>query len=194
MNVIFTRSALAVVAVAPVAPPDLASVARSRAAGGARPDLAHPAADRRPPNGKPATLEGLSHERPRRVSRQSSFVGGGRPAWALRPRAWQVGTSKPCRRRFMGPRPRSILPRAIHVALENILERRSCRFQTKLHLFKKKLGLALDRRVDDLARGGVEWRKARHEYRIAMPRHRRLCSVSQSRRIAPVTAQICGIM
>src|SRR4051812_49851752 len=41
--------------------------------------------------------------------------------------------------------------RAVHIALEDILQRRSRRLQAKLHLLQDQLGLPLDRSMDDRA-------------------------------------------
>src|SRR6185295_1084405 len=46
--------------------------------------------------------------------------------------------------------------RAVHIALEDILQRCSRRLQAKLHLLQDKLGLPLDRSMDDGAGVGVE--------------------------------------
>jgi hypothetical protein len=57
--------------------------------------------------------------------------------------------------------------RAIHVAFEHVLQRRSRRLQAKLELFQNQFRLALDWGVDHLSGVGVEWRKPGDVDRIA---------------------------
>jgi len=57
--------------------------------------------------------------------------------------------------------------RAIHVALEHVLQRRSRRLEAKLHLCQNKFGLALNWGFNYLSGVGVEWRKPRDVDRIA---------------------------
>lgn len=61
--------------------------------------------------------------------------------------------------------------RAIHIALQDVLQRRPRCFEAKLHLLKSKLGLALDRSDDYLAGVRIERRKPRNIQGIAMTRH-----------------------
>src|SRR5262249_36228825 len=56
---------------------------------------------------------------------------------------------------------------AIHVALDDFVERRAGRRQAELHLLEHDLRLPLDRQALDLARGRIVGRDVRHEDEIA---------------------------
>src|SRR5262249_60221198 len=59
--------------------------------------------------------------------------------------------------------------RAIHVALDDPVERRAGRGQAELHLLEHDLGLAFDRQALDLAGGRIVGRDVRHKDEIAAP-------------------------
>src|SRR4029079_9012671 len=66
---------------------------------------------------------------------------------------------------------------AINIALQNLVQGRASRLQTKLHLFNDDLGLPLDRRVDDLAGRWIERRKSGDVDRVSVARNRRCRSL-----------------
>src|SRR5205823_14954467 len=49
--------------------------------------------------------------------------------------------------------------RAIHIAFEDVLQRRPRRLEAKFHLLQNKFGLALDWRFNHFSGAGIEWRK-----------------------------------
>ncbi len=63
--------------------------------------------------------------------------------------------------------------RAVHIALEHVVQRRPRRLDAKLELLQNELGLAFNGCVHDLAGLGIERRKARDIDRVAVAGDRR---------------------